>query len=82
MIIGIIKYLLFMILFYFFIKIIGYILKFIVFFKKNNFNSSQDNDNLNNTLKMLQCENCKIYVSKSDAYIYNGKIFCKKEHVL
>lgn len=82
MIIGIMKYILFMILFYFFLKIIIYILKFVVFFKKNSFNSSQNQDDLTNTLKMLQCENCKIYISKSDAYIHNGRIFCKKEHVL
>lgn len=82
MIIGIIKSVFYMLSFYFLIKLFSYIFKFIIFLKNKKLNKNNNEINENKTLKMLQCENCKIYVVKSEAYICNGKIFCKKEHVL
>ena len=84
MIIGLLKSLLYMFLFFFFIQFFGYIARFIYFFlnkklHKNNIDSNADIKN-KNALKMFQCEKCKIYIVKSEAYILNGKVFCKKEH--
>lgn len=67
-----------MIIFYYCIKLFGDIARFIYFSKK-----TESKENLNqekNELKMTQCEKCKIYIPKSEAFIKNGKIFCKKDY--
>ncbi len=82
MIIGFLKSLLFMFLFFFFIRLFNYIFKFIFFFLNNKVKKDNSDMTLKNdcTLKMLQCEKCKIYIAKTEAFILNGKVFCKKEH--
>ncbi len=78
MILGIIKSIAYMFIFYVFFRISSFLLKFIysIFYKdiknKNNLKSNSK------TLKMLQCEQCKIYITSSDSYKINGKIFCKE----
>lgn len=83
MIIAILKYFIYMILFVIIMRIVTYIFQLIyfLFFKKNK-NEETNNNNSSNekTLNMLQCEKCKTYISKNEAYTSNGKFFCKKEH--
>lgn len=83
MLIGLIKSIIFMFFFYYFLKFLSFFTKFIYFFFKKKYLNENFNDNENktdSTIKMLQCEKCKIYILKTDAYIYNGRVFCKKEH--
>lgn len=76
---GLIKGFIYMIFALLIAQIINFIYNFIIFyFKKKAANISQSSSEV--SLNMLQCEKCKIYVSKSDAHIVNGKVFCKKEH--
>ncbi len=76
---GLIKGFIYMIFALLIAQIINFIYNFIIFyFKKKAANIPQSNSEV--SLNMLQCEKCKIYVSKSDAHIVNGKVFCKKEH--
>lgn len=81
MIIGIFKYLIYMLVFVIVMRLAGYIFQLIyfLFFKKNNQNIINNTEN-EKALKMLQCEKCKTYISKSEAYASKGKFFCKKEH--
>lgn len=74
----IIKSLLFTFFFIIFLQMITYIFRvvYMVIFKKNT-NIKNDDQN---TIKMTQCETCKTYILKSEAYMNNGKIYCKKEH--
>lgn len=83
MIISILKYLIYMLAFFIVMRLVGYIFQLIyfLFFNKNKNHKKESNaEDDTNTVKMLQCEKCKTYISKSEAYISNGKIFCKKEH--
>jgi len=84
MLIGLLKSLLYMFLFYFVLRSLSYVFKFIYFLGNKRFKKQGESDNVdsnqNYALKMLQCEKCKVYVAKSEAYIVNGKIFCKKDH--
>lgn len=84
MILGIIKSLIYMLAFFVIMRIAAYIFEliyFLFFNKKKNTNENDKNLNENsNTVKMIQCEKCKTYISKSEAYTSNGKTFCKKEH--
>ncbi len=80
MIIGLLKSLFYMFVFYIFLRFIGYIVKFLYFLSNKNFQNNKASYQDNKTLKMLQCEKCKVYVAKSEAYISNGRVFCKKEH--
>ncbi len=84
MLIGLLKSLLYMFLFFFLLRVLGYIFKFIYFLVNKRFtnreNSGNTDSNQSYALKMLQCEKCKVYVAKSEAYVLNGRIFCKKEH--
>lgn len=79
--IGLIKGFIYMVFAILIAQAIGIIYNFIIFyFKKKNIKSSDTSSNSEVSLNMLQCEKCKLYVTKSEAYIVNGKIFCKKEH--
>lgn len=84
MIIAILKYLIYMLAFLIIMRLAGYIFQLIYFlFFNRNKNYKKDEkypDNELNTVKMLQCEKCKTYISKSEAYTLNGKTYCKKEH--
>jgi uncharacterized protein len=76
---GLIKGFIYMVFALVIAQIINFIYNFIIFyFKKKTPNIQKSNSEV--SLNMLQCEKCKLYVSKSDAYIINGKVFCKKEH--
>ncbi len=80
-----IKSLICMFLFFLLIKFINYIIKFIYFYKKNtsvNVDDNLSNEKINSNLSMLQCETCKVYIIKSEAYFHKGKVFCKKEHAI
>ncbi|HIH2763138.1 MAG TPA: PP0621 family protein [Candidatus Azoamicus sp.] len=84
MIIAILKSLIYMLAFLIIMRIAGYIFQLIyfLFFNKNK-NYKKDEkypEDEITTVKMLQCEKCKTYISKSEAYTSNGKTFCKKEH--
>jgi len=79
--IGLIKGFIYMVFAILIAQAIGVIYNFIFFyFRKKNIKSSNTSSNSEVSLNMLQCEKCKLYVTKSEAYIINGKIFCKKEH--
>ena len=80
-IIGILKSLLYMVIFLFFIRFINYIIRLFLFLK-NKPNIIEKESDLTSSLNMLQCEKCKTYVLKSEAYFINGKVYCKKEHSL
>ncbi len=80
MIVVFLKSLLYMLLFYFVIQMCVYIFKFVYFFISRKHNKNIPSNDQPNALNMLQCDKCKIYVVKSEAYMLNGKIFCKKEH--
>lgn len=75
MIIGIIKSIIFMFIFYVFLRISNFIIKFIynILYKKNN----NKNEN-SKELKMLQCDICKIYITKSESHFINGKTLCNE----
>ncbi len=75
MILGIIKSLFYMFIFYIFLRISNFLIKFFytLFYKKNENNNNSEN----NTLSMLQCSVCQVYITKNDAYKINEKIFCK-----
>lgn len=74
MIAGLIKSLLYMFIFFMFLRFSNFIIKFIysLFYKKHS-NFEQQNQ----ALKMLQCDKCKIFITPTDAHISNGKTFCK-----
>lgn len=76
MILGIIKSLLYMFIFYIFLRVSNFILKFFyaLFYKKN----TTQHDTESKTLNMLQCSVCNIYITKTEAHNINGKIFCKE----
>ncbi|HIH2763771.1 MAG TPA: PP0621 family protein [Candidatus Azoamicus sp.] len=79
--IGLIKGFIYMVFVILIAQAIGVIYNFIIFyFRKKNIKSSNTSSNSEVSLNMLQCEKCKLYVTKSEAYIINGKVFCKKEH--
>jgi len=82
MIVGLLKSLLYMFLFFLIIRVFSYMFKFIFFFGNKKFQNNKTSESVdqNYALNMLQCEKCKIYVSKSEAYIFNGKVYCKKDH--
>jgi len=82
MLVGFLKSLLYMLLFFFVFRLFSYLFRFIYFFKSRRFKKNDENVNTENdyALKMLQCEKCKVYVAKSEAYIHNGKVYCKKDH--
>ncbi|HFL8819373.1 MAG TPA: hypothetical protein V7792_00490 [Candidatus Azoamicus sp. OHIO2] len=63
-----------MFIFYIFLRFSNFIIKFLysLFYKKNN-----PLEQKSQALKMLQCDKCKIYITKTDATIINGKTFCK-----
>ena len=74
-----------MIFFFLVLKVLTYFLKFFLFFKNKNNNLNGDglnNSDHINSLNMLQCEKCKIYLPKDDGLYHKGKFFCKKEHII
>lgn len=75
MLLVLIKSILYMFIFYIFLRISNFFIKFIyqLFYKQNK---EQTNDNTTPTLKMMQCDICKTYITKSEAHIVNGKILC------
>jgi uncharacterized protein len=58
---------------------------YIVFFKKNREADIKNNgkDSNNDTQKisdtMVECPTCKVFVSKNEAILSNGKYFCSSE---
>lgn len=79
--IGLIKGFIYMVFAILIAQAIGIVYNFIIFyFKKKSTKSSNMSSNSEVSLNMLQCEKCKLYVTKGEAYIINGKVFCKKEH--
>jgi uncharacterized protein len=60
-------------------------LVYIVFFKKNREADIKNNgkDSNNDTQKisdtMVECPTCKVFVSKNEAILSNGKYFCSSE---
>lgn len=83
MIIGIIKSLIYMLAFFIIMRLAAYIFEliyFLFFNKKKNKENEMHQENNSDTVKMIQCEKCKTYISKQEAYTSNGKTFCKKEH--
>ncbi|HIH2763762.1 MAG TPA: PP0621 family protein [Candidatus Azoamicus sp.] len=77
--IGLIKGLFYMIFVLIIMQGFNFLYNFIMFYFKNK-KKNENNFDSNISLNMLQCEKCKIYISKSEAYILNGKIYCKKDH--
>ena len=82
MIIGLIKSMLYMFVFYIFLRISNFILKFlyVLFYKNKTSTTDHNTDNDKNSteiVKMLQCDECKVYISKADAYIIKNKTLCK-----
>ena len=52
-------------------------LVYMVFFKKTRVNNKKENtkyDEISDTL--VECPTCKVYVSKDEAILSNGKYFC------
>lgn len=82
MIIAILKYLIYMLAFLIIMRLAGYIfqLVYFLFFNKNYTQNKIHPEDELDTVKMLQCDKCKTYISKSEAYTLKGKTFCKKEH--
>ncbi|HIH2762819.1 MAG TPA: PP0621 family protein [Candidatus Azoamicus sp.] len=79
--IGLIKGFIYMVFAILIAQAIGFLYNFVIFYlKKKNIKDSNTASNSEMSLNMLQCEKCKLYVSKSEAYIIDGKVFCKKEH--
>ena len=60
-------------------------LVYILFFKKNREADIKNNrkDSNNDTQKisdtMVECPTCKVFVSKNEAILSNGKYFCSSE---
>ncbi len=61
-------------------------LVYILFFKKNreqdikkNKTNEKKKDTKNISDTMMECPTCKVFVSKSEAILSNGKYFCSKE---
>lgn len=77
--IGIIKGILYMIFALVLAQFVNFLYNFISFYFRKK-NSLKENVESNISLSMIQCEKCKTYIAKSDAYFSNGKFFCKKEH--
>lgn len=82
MIINFIRSVVYILIFFLLLRMIGYVLGFIYFVVTKKYKKDKNVINLNQTyaLKMLQCEKCKVYIMKSEAYFLNGKVYCKKEH--
>ncbi|HIH2762507.1 MAG TPA: PP0621 family protein [Candidatus Azoamicus sp. MARI] len=83
MIIAILKSLIYMLAFLIIMRLAGYVFQliyFLFFNKDKNYKKNEHYPENEVAVKMLQCEKCKTYISKSDAYTSNGKNFCKKEH--
>lgn len=75
---GIIKGFIYMVFVLILAQVVNFFYSFIVFyFKKKHIN----NDDKDLSLNMVQCDKCKVYISKSEAFYYDGKFFCKKDHV-
>ncbi|MDP2763161.1 MAG: hypothetical protein Q8O27_01435 [Enterobacteriaceae bacterium] len=85
MILGILKSFAVLILFFLFMKLVDYTIKFIFFAKNKSINNKMDESSSKSSdshgLNMLQCEKCKTYIVKTDAHYHNGKVYCKKEHI-
>jgi len=82
MILGVLKSLVYMILFFVFLRFINYIVRLVLFLKTKSKTKNNEKSEAISSLKMLQCDKCKTYVLKSDAYFINGKVYCKKDHSL
>ena len=61
-------------------------LVYILFFKKNresdiknNKKSSQDNNTQKISDTLVECPTCKVFVSKNEAILSNGKYYCSNE---
>ena len=62
--------------------VIGGVLFFVylVFFKKTRINNKDENnkyDEITDTL--VECPTCKVYISKDEAILSNGKYYCSKK---
>lgn len=54
-------------------------LVYLVFFKKNRESSIKDKKNEEIEDTFIECPTCKVFVSKDDAILSNGKYFCSRE---
>jgi len=52
--------------------IVGFLI-YIIFFKKSRKNNEQISD------LMVECPNCKTFVSQKEAIVSNGKFYCSKD---
>jgi uncharacterized protein len=55
-------------------------LVYLLFFKKTRINNKDENnkyDEISDTL--VECPTCKVYVSKDEAILSNGKYYCSKK---
>ena len=52
---------------------------YIIFFKKNREQNISNKKNEEITDTMVECPTCKVYVSKDDAILSNGRYFCSSE---
>ncbi len=56
-------------------------LVYLIFFKKNREQQIKQNDK--NTIEkediMVECPTCKVFVSKKEGILSNGRYFCSKE---
>jgi uncharacterized protein len=77
--IGIIKAVFYMLFVLLIAQIVNFIYSFLVFYVKKRKNYV-DKHNSNVSLNMLQCDKCKVFISKNEAYMSNGKVYCSKDH--
>lgn len=55
-------------------------LVYLVFFKKSREQQVKQNDNSKTDEDiMVECPTCKVFVSKKEAILSNGRYFCSKE---
>jgi uncharacterized protein len=59
--------------------VIAIFLIYIVFFKKNREKELFAKKNEKIVDEMVECPTCKVYVSKNEAILSNGKLYCSKE---
>ena len=57
---------------------VGFLI-YVVFFKKSREAQIKKNKNEEISDTMVECPKCKVFVSKDDAILSNGRYFCSKE---
>lgn len=77
--IGIFKALFYMFFVLVVAQLVNFLYGFLIFYIKKRRNLNTEN-NSDISVKMLQCDKCKIYIAKNEAYIVDGKTYCSKDH--